>query len=152
MRHFAQDNSLHEAERILYYIFFNFSLAKTVKIEQSCKMVLLPLFPKTIKSQIWILCGIVLICKIFCLLGYADKIKKNASLSWHKIRKMNLSTAEVLLECRGLDLQCLMSQFIYHCQSITSCFWPHTKKSVKEFTKKSFLKVKWLIQNSILMI
>ena len=28
---------------------------------------------------------------------------------------MNLSTAEVLLECWGLDLQCLMSQLIYHC-------------------------------------
>lgn len=84
-------------------------------------MVLLTPLVKTIKSQIWILCGIVFIGDAFCSPSWQNK-GKNASISWQKIRKMNLSTAEVLLECLGLDLQCLMSQLIYHCQSMTSCF------------------------------
>lgn len=46
-------------------MFSNFSLGKTVQIEQSWKMVLLHLFAKTIKPQIWILCGIVLVGETF---------------------------------------------------------------------------------------
>lgn len=44
-------------------------------------MMWLPPFAKTIKPQIWVPCDVVLVGEAFCFLGYAGKVRKNASTS-----------------------------------------------------------------------
>lgn len=65
---------------------------------------------------------------------------------------MNLSGTEVVLKMPGFgfavfDVTINFSLSKYNFLLLT----PH-QKGVKEFVKKSLLEVKWLIQNSILMI